>query len=41
MDADPEKQDSNGNVTSSDSSENVVPKEASPRPNHGWKVQLH
>ncbi|GES65987.1 major facilitator superfamily domain, general substrate transporter [Aspergillus terreus] len=38
MDADPEKQGSNGNATSTDSSENVVPKETSPRPIHGWKV---
>jgi hypothetical protein len=40
MDADPEKQGSNGNVASTDSGENVVPKETSPRPIHGWKVQL-
>ncbi|THC91405.1 hypothetical protein EYZ11_009134 [Aspergillus tanneri] len=37
MDVDPEKQGSNGNVASTDSSENVVPKETSPRPIHGWK----
>ncbi|KAB8069922.1 major facilitator superfamily domain-containing protein [Aspergillus leporis] len=38
INADPEKQNSNGNVASTDSSENVVAKEASPRPIHGWKV---
>ncbi|KAJ6172828.1 Efflux pump dep3 [Penicillium chermesinum] len=35
--ADLEKQGSNGNIASTDSSENVVPKETSPRPIHGWK----
>ncbi|KAE8423264.1 major facilitator superfamily-domain-containing protein [Aspergillus pseudocaelatus] len=37
VDADPEKQGSNGNVSSTGSSENVVPKDTSPRPVHGWK----
>ncbi|GMG52306.1 unnamed protein product [Aspergillus oryzae var. brunneus] len=38
IDADPEKQGSNDNVASTGSSENVIPKEASLRPIHGWKV---
>ncbi|KAE8314706.1 major facilitator superfamily domain-containing protein [Aspergillus transmontanensis] len=38
IDADPEKQGNNDNVASTGSSENVIPKEASPRPIHGWKV---
>jgi hypothetical protein len=38
LNADPEKQRSNGNV---DSSELVIPKQTSPRPIHGWKVQLN
>lgn len=38
MDADPEKQGSNGILASATSSENEVAKEASPRPIHGWKV---
>ncbi|RAQ60180.1 MFS drug efflux transporter [Aspergillus flavus] len=37
IDADPEKQGSNDNVASTGSSENVIPKEASLRPIHGWK----
>ncbi|KAE8347844.1 hypothetical protein BDV24DRAFT_157322 [Aspergillus arachidicola] len=37
IDADPEKQGSNDNVASTGSSENVIPREASPRPIHGWK----
>lgn len=41
IDADPEKQGSNDNVASTGSSENVIPKEASLRPIHGWKVQLY
>ncbi|KAL5356460.1 major facilitator superfamily domain-containing protein [Aspergillus floccosus] len=38
MDADPEKPGCNGNVASTNSSENIAPKETSPRPIHGWKV---
>jgi hypothetical protein len=38
IDADPERQGSNGILASTDSSENDVPKETSPRPIHGWKV---
>ncbi|KAJ6153418.1 hypothetical protein N7497_007737 [Penicillium chrysogenum] len=37
IDADPERQGSNGILASTDSSENDVPKETSPRPIHGWK----
>jgi hypothetical protein len=35
---DAEKQDGVGTALSADSSGNVLPKEGSPRPIHGWKV---